>query len=168
MTNGQARICVVGSSNIDLTFRAPRLPRPGETLAGRSCQLGFGGKGANQAVMAARLGAQVTMVTKVGRDVFGEQTLRNYRDQGIDTTHISIDAQRPTGTAVIVVDDDARNCIVVVPGANFGLSPDDVSRAAAAIAAADLLLCQLEVPLQTTLEAFRLAGSAGVYTVLNP
>src|SRR5262249_61395308 len=100
MPHRPPRICVVGSSNLDVTVRTPRLPGSGETLAGHAFHTGFGGKGANQAVMAARLGAQVTMVTKVGRDVFGEQTLRNYRDQGIDTTHISIDAQRPTGTAV--------------------------------------------------------------------
>src|SRR5262245_57768344 len=117
------RICVVGSSNLDLTFRTPRLPRPGETLAGHGFHLGFGGKGANQAVMAARLGARVTMVTKVGRDVFGEQTLGNYRDQGIETTHVLVDAAHPSGVAAIVVDDEARNCILVVPGANQSLTP---------------------------------------------
>lgn len=82
------RLCVVSSSNIDLTFRTSRLPRPGETLAGQSFQLGFGGKGANQAVMAVRLGARVTMVSRVGSDVFAEQTLQNYRQHGIDTSHV--------------------------------------------------------------------------------
>jgi ribokinase len=161
-------ICVVGSSNIDLTFRAARLPRPGETLPGHGFQLGFGGKGANQAVMAARLGAQVRMVSRVGRDVFGEQTLAHYRAEGIDTSHVRADAERPTGVASIVVDDEARNCILVVAGANGALSPADVRAAAEAIRTADVLLCQLEVPVETTGEALRLARAAGVRTVLNP
>jgi ribokinase len=168
MATDTPRICVVGSSNIDLTFRTTRLPRPGETLAGQSFQLGFGGKGANQAVLAARLGARVAVVTRVGRDVFGEQTVNNYRQQGIATDHVLRDAVRPTGVASIVVDDEARNSILVVPGANLGLSPQDVQQAAAAIEAADVLLCQLEVPQDTTLAAFRLAKAAGVRTLLNP
>jgi ribokinase len=163
-----ARICVVGSSNIDLTFRAARLPRSGETLAGSAFRLGFGGKGANQAVAAARLGAQVSMVSRVGRDVFGEQTLGNFRAHGIDTTHVNIDDQRPTGAASITVDDAAHNCILVVPGANLGLLPADIHKAADAIGGVDVLLCQLEVPVETTLEAFRMARAAGVRTVLNP
>jgi ribokinase len=162
------RICVVGSSNIDLTFRTARLPRPGETLTGQAFTFGFGGKGANQAVMAARLGAQVSMVSRVGGDVFGEQTLRNYQDQGVDITHVRVDSQQPTGVASIVVDDQAQNCILVIPGANGVLSPSDVRAAATAIGGADVLLCQLEVPLETTLEAFRIARAAGVRTLLNP
>jgi ribokinase len=162
------RLCVVGSSNIDLIFRTPRLPRPGETLAGHAFRLDFGGKGANQAVMAARLGAFVAVVSRVGRDVFGEQTLANYRREGIDTAHVSVDDSRPTGVASIAVDDAARNCILFVPGANLGLSPEHVRGAAAAVRAAAVLLCQLEVPQETVLEAFRLARAAGVRTVLNP
>jgi ribokinase len=168
MSTEQPRICVVGSTNVDLTFRTGRLPRPGETIAGAGFQLGGGGKGANQAVMAARLGARVAMVSRVGSDVFGEQALRSYQQEGIDTTHVVVDAARPTGTAAILVDDEARNCIVVVPGANGGLTPQDVRAAAPVIQGADLLLCQMEVPLVTTLEAFRLARAAGVRTVLNP
>jgi ribokinase len=162
------RVCVVGSSNLDLTFRTTRLPRPGETLAGQTFQLGFGGKGANQAVMAARLGAWVTMVTRVGCDVFGEQTVRNYQEHGIDSTHVLRDRERPTGVASIVVDDAGQNCILLVSGANAGLSPEDVRAAASAIGEAGVLLCQLEVPLETTLEAFRVARAAGVRTILNP
>ncbi len=164
----QPHLCVVGSTNIDLTFRAARLPKPGETLAGHGFQLGYGGKGANQAVMAARLGARVTMVGKIGRDVFGEGALRNYREQGVDTAHVLVDAERPTGVASIVVDDAARNCIIVVPGANLGLTPQDVHAAAAAIEGAALLLCQLEVPIETVAEALRIARAAGVTTILNP
>ncbi len=168
MTTHTPRICVVGSSNIDLIARVPRLPMLGETLIGHSFHMGYGGKGANQAVMAAKLGAQVTMVTRVGRDVFGEGTLKNYRDQGIDTTHVLFDESRFSGVAPIFVDDQARNFIVIVPGANMGLSPADVHAARDVITAADVLICQLEVPVETTLEAFRVARPAGVRTVLNP
>jgi ribokinase len=161
-------ISVVGSANVDLSFRTARLPRVGETVAGQAFHLGFGGKGANQAVMAARLGARVTLVGKVGRDVFGEQTLAHYRAEGVDTTHLAVDPDRPSGTAAIVVDDEARNCIIIVPGANAALAPADVRAAAAAIGSADVLLCQLEVPVETTLEAFRVARAGGVRTVLNP
>jgi ribokinase len=166
--NHRPHICVVGSSNVDLTFRTARLPRPGETMAGQAFHLGFGGKGANQAVMAARLGAQVTLVSKIGRDVFGEQSLQNYRTQGIETRHVRVDEQRSTGLAAILVDDQARNCIIVVPGANLGLTPEDVRDAAASIRTADVQLCQLEVPVATTLEALRVAKAAGVRTILNP
>jgi ribokinase len=168
MSNTPPRICVVGSSNIDLTFRTPRLPRPGETLGGRAFHLGYGGKGANQAVAAARLGARVTMISRVGRDVFGEGMLRNYRAQGVETAHVRTDADRHSGVASIVVDDEARNCILVVPGANEALSPQDVRDAAAAVTQADVVLSQLEVPRETVLEAFRIAKAADVRTVLNP
>jgi ribokinase len=168
MASAAPRICVVGSANVDLTFRAPQLPRPGETLAGTGFQIGCGGKGANQAVMAARLGGRVVMVGRVGRDIFGEQTLANFREQGIDTSGVLVDEKSPTGTAAIVVDDAAQNCIVVIAGANGRLSPADVRGAAATIRGADMLLCQLEVPLETTLEALRMAHAAGVRTILNP
>jgi ribokinase len=166
--NSPIRICVVGSSNIDLFFRTPRLPKPGETLVGRDWQMGYGGKGANQAVMAARLGAQVFMVSRVGKDVFGEGELSNFRAEGIDTTHVHVDEQRSTGLASIVVDDEAQNCILLVPGANQALTPEDVHAAGDAIRSAHILLCQLEVPLDTTLEACRTARAAGVVTILNP
>jgi ribokinase len=168
MSSSRPHLCVVGSTNIDLTFRTPRLPKAGETLAGHGFHLGHGGKGANQAVMAARLGARVTMVGKVGRDVFGEGALLNFRSQGIDTTHVLIDAERPTGVASIVVDDTAQNSILVVPGANLGLTPQDVQAAAEAIAAARVLLCQLEVPIESMAEALRIARAAKVTTILNP
>jgi ribokinase len=161
------KICVVGSSNIDLISRVPRLPKLGETIVGHSFHMGYGGKGANQAVMAARLGAQVTMVTKVGRDVFGEGTRRNYQEQGIPTTYI-MDDERFSGVAPIFVDDSAQNFIVTVPGANLGLSPTDARNAASVIQSADVLICQLEVPVETTLEAFRVAKAKGVRTILNP
>src|SRR5438093_3341078 len=121
--NKLVRICVVGSSNVDLTFRTPRMPRVGETLAGHGFHFAFGGKGANQAVTAARLGATVSLVARVGNDAFGQESLRHLRTDGLDTTHVRVDVGRPTGTAAIIVDDAARNCILVVAGANAGLSP---------------------------------------------
>lgn len=164
------RICMVGSSNTDLIARVPRLPVPGETLHGHNFQTGFGGKGANQAVMAARLGAQVSVVTKLGRDSFGENTLVNYRNQGIDTTHVLFDEQMASGVALIAVEEGSgQNSIVIVPGANDALSPQDVRNASAAITAAQIVICQLEIPDATTLEAFRVAKEAGtVRTIFNP
>lgn len=162
------RICVVGSCMIDLISRVPRLPKLGETLFGHEFHMGYGGKGANQAVMAAKLGAQVSMVTKLGRDVFGDGTLKNYQAQGIDTTHVLFDDTRFSGVAPIFVDDHAQNFIVIVPGANSGLTPADVRAARDVILAADILICQLEIPIETTLEAFRIAKSGSVRTILNP
>lgn len=162
------RICVVGSLNTDLTFRTPRLPKPGETLRASAFHIGYGGKGANQAVMAARLGAQVALVGRVGRDAFGDGMVRHLTREDIDTIHVKEDVKEPSGTAAIVVDDQAHNCILVVPGANGALSPKDVRDADSAIRAARIVLCQLEVPTEAVLEAFRIARAAGVQTVLNP
>jgi ribokinase len=162
------RLCVVGSANMDLTFRAERMPRPGETLSGRAFQAGFGGKGANQAVMAARLDAGVCMIACVGHDPFGAQIVQNFKDHAIETTHVASDPSSPTGTAAIVVDDSGENCIIVVPGANLALTSDHVRAAAPAIQGADVVLGQLEVSLDATLEAFRLARANGVRTILNP
>lgn len=162
------KICVVGSSMIDLISKVPRLPKLGETLVGRSFHLGYGGKGANQAVMAAKLGAQVTMVNKVGHDVFGEGTIRNYNEQGIDTTFVTFDESEFSGVAPIFVDDNAQNFIVIVPGANLGLLPEDVQKAREVILGADILICQLEIRTETSLEAFRIAKSGNVRTILNP
>ncbi len=162
------RICIVGSANIDLTFRTSRLPRPGETLTGQAFQIGFGGKGANQAVMAARLGIHVAMIARVGSDVFGEQTLHNFKQHGIDTTYVLRDAEQTTGTAAILVEDSGQNCILIVPGANTALTPEDVRAAESMLRESRLVLCQLEVPMETTREAFLVARAAGVRTILNP
>lgn len=160
-------LVVVGSTNIDLTFRVTRLPRGGETVPGSDCFSGFGGKGANQAVMAARLGARVTMISAVGDDAFGRQALDNYQRQGVETGHIRSTAG-PTGTACILVDDRANNTIVVVAGANGTVSEIDVLGAREAVTSADAVVAQLETPVTATRAAFRLARSAGVPTVLNP
>jgi ribokinase len=153
---------------MDLTLRTARLPLPGETLAGQSFQTGFGGKGANQAVMAAQLGGLVRMIGSVGRDLFGEQILSHLRALDIDTRAIRIDDERPTGVAVIVVDDAAQNSILLVPGANYGLTVQDVETAADAIRQSQILIAQLEVSVEATVAAFRLAKAAGVFTILNP
>lgn len=164
------KICMVGSSMVDLIARVPRLPTAGETLVGSEFLQGFGGKGSNQAVMAARLGARVTVVVKLGRDSFGENTLENYREQGIDTTFVSFDEERASGVAPITVDEESgQNVVIVVPGANLSLVPEDVERAADAIRSSDVLMCQLETPVEATLAAFRIAKeSSGTIAVLNP
>jgi ribokinase len=163
-------ICMVGSCMVDLISRVPRLPAPGETLIGSSFQIGFGGKGANQAVMAARLGAAVSVVVSLGRDVFGENTLKNFQEQGIDTRYLTFDEQRFSGVAPIAVDEHSgQNSIIIVPGANDGLTPEKVQAASAAIHAADVLICQCEIPVETTLAAFRVARErSNTLTILNP
>src|SRR6516162_5247476 len=163
-----AKICVVGSCNIDLTFRVPRLPRPGETVAAHALHQGFGGKGANQAVAAAKLGAQVMMIARVGNDGFGAQTLDNLRGHGVDTTFVGVDPEQPTGLASIHVSDAGENCIAVAAAANARLMPSDVQAAADAIRRAEGLICQLETPVETAIESFRIARQAKVRTVLNP
>lgn len=162
------RICVVGSSNIDLSFRTPRLPAPGETLHGPGFHIGFGGKGANQAIMAARMGASVAMISRVGRDVFGDQILRNFADAQIDISHVLIDDQLPTGAASIAVDDQGQNAIIVVGGANMSISPQHVEAARPLLAGASVVLAQLEVPIEAVTAAFRIAREAGITTILNP
>lgn len=164
----QPRICVVGSSNLDLVSYVPRLPRMGETLHGFRFQMGFGGKGANQAVMAAKLGAQVAMVTKVGQDVFGDNTRSNFERCGIDTRHVLTTDQAFSGVASIAVGPGGENSITIVAGANDLLTEADVEEARAAIAGAQVLVCQLEVPVETTVAALRLARQSGVRTILNP
>jgi ribokinase len=161
-------VCVVGSTMIDLVSRVARMPVPGETLAGTSFTLGYGGKGGNQAVMAARLGADVTLLTRVGGDTFGAGALANYRAAGIGVRYVLQDDRHVTGVATILVDDAAQNCIVIVPGANAALGPSDAGSAAAAIAGADVVVCQLEVPAATAIEAFRIARGAGALTIFNP
>lgn len=161
-------VCVIGSANVDLIFRASRFPNPGETLTGHSFTQCMGGKGANQAVAAARLGAQVTFIACVGRDSFGDVAIAQYQLEGIDTRCVRKVNDQPTGTAAIVVDDQAENCIIVVPGANAKLDRSDVRQAAKIIAGADVVVCQLETPLPATLEAFEIARSAGKTTLLTP
>lgn len=162
------RICVVGSANIDLIFRTPRLPVPGETFAGRSLQQCMGGKGANQAVVAARLGAETTFIARVGSDGFAAEAIDAYKAEDIDTSFVLRSNDQPTGTAAILVDDDAENCIIVVAGANAELQANDVRAASLVIERSDVVLCQLETPVEAAIEAFKLARAANVLTMLTP
>lgn len=163
-----ARICVVGSTNMDMNSYVTRLPRRGETIHGLRFQISYGGKGANQAVMAARLGAQVRMVTKVGDDVFGQDARQNLARHGIDTETVLVTDQAFTGVAAITIDQEGTNTIIVTPGANHLLTSEDVEAARPAIVQAQVLVCQLEIPLESTLAALRMAREAGVLTLFNP
>ncbi len=162
------RITVVGSANTDLTFRTPRFPYPGETLTGHSLHQCMGGKGANQAVAAARLGADATFIACVGSDAFGKAAMEAYASDGIHTTFIRQVKNQPTGTAAILVDDKAENCIIVVAGANATLTPADVMAALPVIQQSKAVLCQLETPADAAVEAFRIARAANVLTILTP
>jgi ribokinase len=162
------RIVVVGSSNTDMVVKGQRLPGPGETVTGGQFVMAPGGKGANQAVAAARLGAEVSFVARVGRDMFGDQAVEGYQQEGILTDLILRDPMHHTGVALIMVDSQGENLISVASGANHTLSPQDVQRAAERIQAADVLLLQLEIPMETVRSAARLAAEAGVRVILDP
>lgn len=159
---------VVGSANMDLVVRVARAPRAGETVVGEGFVMVPGGKGANQAVAAARLGAEVTFTARVGNDDFGKRNLENYRQEGIDTSHISLAQDVPSGVALIVVERDGENRIVVVPGANAHLCPEDILGAKEIFRRSAVLLVQLEIPLDTVEAALRLAREHGLLTILNP
>ena len=162
-------IVVVGSLNMDLVVRTPRLPRPGETIiGGEAFQTLPGGKGANQAVAAARLGAQVTMVGCVGEDDFGRALLANLEAEGVDHRFVRRDEEAATGVAFIVVDDEGQNSIVVASGANHRLTPADVEAAGELFAGAEMLLLQLESPLAVVQRAAEVARAHGVTVILNP
>lgn len=162
------KVCVIGACNTDLVSYVPRLPRMGETLHGSEFQMGFGGKGANQAVMAARLGADVVMIGKVGRDIFGENTLENFASVGVDTTHVEFADEAASGVAPIAVDEAGNNAIIIVMGANDLITDAQIEAARADIAASDVLVCQLEIPLGANLKALSVAKEQGVTTILNP
>lgn len=161
-------ISVVGSLNMDLMARVTRLPEPGETVLAREFQRSPGAKGANQAVAAARAGSAVEMVGRVGDDLYGRELLESLSSAGVVTRHVRTDAQQPTGLALIAVDEQGQNEIVVVPGANAALTPEDVDAAADAISASAIVLLQLEIPLPTVSRAVSLARQAGSTIVLNP
>jgi ribokinase len=161
-------IVVVGSNMIDLLSKIPRLPKMGETLIGSAFHFGFGGKGANQAVMAARLGAKVAMVTRVGDDLFGSMTQENFRQQGVDTTFVLVETGISSGVAPAMVDENGKNMLVIIPGANMRLTLEDIRQASQFIQFAKILICQLEIPDEAVEEAFRIARAAGVMTILNP
>ncbi|HTS66012.1 MAG TPA: ribokinase [Candidatus Acidoferrales bacterium] len=166
--NGTPRIVVVGSANIDLVTYTDEFPRPGETIFGREFSLGFGGKGANQAVAARLCGAETAMVARVGEDLFGPATIENFASRGIDVSHVKVTPGVSSGVAPIFVESSGQNRIWVVKGANDKLMPEDVEAAAGLIERADFIVLQLEIPLQTVFHTLRFARSRGIRTILNP
>lgn len=162
------RIAVVGSANVDLTTFSDRFPRAGETIFGDQFDLGWGGKGANQAVAARLCGADVFMVARVGDDLFGPATIRNFESQGIDATHVRIVPGSSSGVAPIFVESNGQNRIIVVKGANDRLMPADVDEARPVLEQADCIVLQLEIPLETVYHTVRFASERGIRCILNP
>ncbi len=162
------RIIVIGSSNTDMVVKCKKLPAPGETILGGTFFMNPGGKGANQAVAAARLNGNVTFVTKTGFDLFGEQAIHLFDAEGIDTKYIIKDTKNPSGIALIFVDEDGENCIVVAPGSNAALSAYDINDAVFESDASDVYLMQLEIPVSTVEYVAQKVSEKGNRVILNP
>ncbi|MCZ7888731.1 ribokinase [Agrobacterium salinitolerans] len=162
------KIGVVGSNMVDLITYVDRMPGPGETLEAPTFEMGCGGKGANQAVAAARLGAEVMMVTRVGDDVFADNTIRNLESFGVDTRHVVKVAGKSSGVAPIFVEQSGENSILIVKGANADLLPVEVDKAAADLKECGLILMQMEVPVETVYHTVEFAAQNGIETILNP
>ena len=160
-------ILVIGSSNTDMTVKTRELPRPGETVLGGVFTMGAGGKGANQAVAAQRLGGNVKFICKVGRDIFGDNSIAQYRKEGLDVSGI-LRSDQPSGVALISVDQHAENCIVVASGANGDLTEADIASCEKDLRECSILLLQLETPIPSVLKAAKTAHEAGATVVLNP
>ncbi|MDR1003617.1 MAG: ribokinase [Prevotellaceae bacterium] len=163
-----SRILVVGSSNTDMVIKATHLPQAGETVLGGTFFMNPGGKGANQAVAAARLGGDVALVCKTGSDIFGHQSQRLFEEEGIRTSFVISDNRYPSGVALITVDEQGENCIVVASGANAQLLPADLQQRSEAIADADYILMQLEIPMETVCFVADAAFRQGKRVILNP
>jgi ribokinase len=164
----QCLIAVVGSANVDLTTFNDVFPRPGETIFGKSFDLGFGGKGANQAVAARLCGANVGMVAKVGNDLFGPATIKNFESFGIDATYVGIAEGVSSGVAPVFVEPSGQNRIIVVKGANDALAPEDVDAAAPLLRKADTIVLQFEIPLRTVYHAVQFSKANGIRCIVNP
>ncbi len=162
------KIVVIGSSNTDMICRVPHIPKPGETVLGGDFFTVQGGKGANQAVAAARAGGNVTFIACVGNDLFGKQAIESYKAEGIDTSCIEMVDNVPTGVALINVADSGENSIAVAPGANARLSPEVTDKYREVILSADIILMQLEIPIETVCHVARMAHAANIPVVLNP
>jgi len=165
---GSPRIAVVGSANTDLTTFSDTFPRPGETIFGKSFDLGFGGKGANQAVAARLCGAEVVMVAKVGNDLFGEATVENFESMGIDASHVRVVNGVSSGVAPIFVEPNGQNRIIVVKGANDTLKPADVDAAEKALQSVDVIILQFEIPLETVYYTVQFARKHNIRCIVNP
>lgn len=162
------KIFVVGSCNTDMVIKSDRLPIPGETVIGGTFLMNPGGKGANQAVAAARLGGLVTFITKTGNDVFGRQSLENFNSEGINTDLILSDPKSPSGVALIMVNSNGENCIMVASGSNGNLTPKDLEKFKNQIGDADFILMQLEIPIETVEYVVELASEKNIPVILNP
>jgi len=162
------KIVVAGSSNMDLVVKSSRIPAVGETILGEDFIMTPGGKGANQAVSAAKLGAEVYLIAKLGNDVFAEQSLNNFKKAGVNTKYVIQTKEAPSGVALITVDRAGNNVIVVAPGANQMLSPEDIRRAESDITSSAVLVAQLEVPMETVEFAAQLANNCEVLFILDP
>lgn len=162
------KIIVVGSCNTDMVIKADRLPIPGETILGGTFFMNPGGKGANQAVAASRLGGNVTLISKTGNDVFGRQSVSLYNAENIKTDYIFSDSKNPSGVALITVDSNGENCIVVASGANASLCRADIDKATDEIENSDLVLMQLEIPIDTVEYVAEMAHNKGIKVILNP
>jgi ribokinase len=162
------RIIVIGSSNTDMVIKSRKLPMPGETILGGTFLMNPGGKGANQAVAAARLGGNVTLVAKIGKDVFGDEALKGFVKAKIDTRYIIRDTENPSGVALINVDDEGENNIVVAPGANGTLVPGDIKKEIFDTNSQDIFLMQLEIPVETVKYVAEKAFKNGNRVILNP
>jgi ribokinase len=166
--NAKPKITILGSYNTDLVVRTPRMPVPGETILGGPYFTGPGGKGGNQAVAAARLGGDTTLVVKIGRDYYGDQAVQNLAKEGIDTRAVIRSDTSHTGTAFIIVDQCGENMIVVASGTNMQFTPGDIDGVREAILQAGMLVLQLEIPIETVAYAASLAHAAGIPVLLNP
>lgn len=164
----EKRIVVLGSCNTDMVVRVVHLPQPGETIIGSDFMINQGGKGANQAVAVSRLGGHVSFVARVGNDGFGQQSVKLLKSEGIDVSYVKLTEGVSTGVALIPVDSNGENCIIVDSGANAKLSEQDVLSAREIIESADVLLMQLETPINTVLAAAKMAHEHGALVVLNP
>lgn len=164
----QRKIVVIGSCNTDMVISMDHLPLPGETLIGGEFFMNSGGKGANQAVAAARLGGNVSFIAKVGNDPFGKRALEQYRAEGIDVKHILTDPEQPSGVALIMVDAQGENSIAVASGANAHLTTKDLDNAKEILSRADIVLMQLETPINTVEHAANVAKRSGAKVILNP
>lgn len=162
------RIVVVGSSNTDMIIKVPHVPVPGETIIGGKFSIAAGGKGANQAVAAARAGGDVTFIARIGDDMFGQQAKDGFVKDNINVDHVLSDKDAPSGVALIFVGEDGQNSIAVASGANANLLPSDVQAASDAISTSDILIMQLETPLETVQKAVSIASDNGVKVILNP
>jgi ribokinase len=162
------RIIVIGSSNTDMVIKSKKLPVPGETILGGTFLMNPGGKGANQAVAAARLGGKVTFVAKTGNDMFGTEAKQLFDKEGIDSSYIVKDDKNPSGVALINVDENGENCIVVASGSNGTLSPSDIDDKVFETGTSDLFLMQLEIPVSTVEFAAQKAAGKGNKVILNP